>query len=38
MKLGAGRSFSAADLTRPVNHPERSDMTLETIVENHGRP
>jgi uncharacterized damage-inducible protein DinB len=30
------RSFSAADLARPVNHPERGEMTLETIVETMG--
>jgi len=27
------RSFGAADLARPVNHPERSDMTPEIFVE-----
>lgn len=31
--LALVRSFSAADLAKPVNHPERGDMTLQTIVE-----
>jgi len=31
--LALVRSFSTADLARPVNHPERGDMTLQTIVE-----
>ena len=29
-------SLSAGDLARPVNHPERGDMTLRTIVETMG--
>jgi hypothetical protein len=34
--LALVRSFGAADLARPVNHPERGDMTLQTIVETMG--
>ena len=34
--LALVRSLGAADLGRPVNHPERSDMTLKTIVETMG--
>jgi hypothetical protein len=34
--LALVRSFSAADLSRPVNHPERGYMTLQTIVETMG--
>ena len=34
--LALVRSFGAADLVRPVNHPERGDMTLQTIVETMG--
>jgi hypothetical protein len=30
------RSLGAADLAKPVNHPERGDMTLRTIVETMG--
>jgi hypothetical protein len=30
------RSFSTVDLARRVNHPERGDMTLQTIVETMG--
>ena len=34
--LALVRSLSAADLAKPVNHPERGDMTLQTIVETMG--
>jgi len=34
--LALVRSLGAADLAKPVNHPERGDMTLETIVETMG--
>lgn len=34
--LALVRSFSAVDLARPVHHPERGDMTLQTIVETMG--
>jgi hypothetical protein len=34
--LALVRSFSAADRARLVNHPERGDMTLQTIVETMG--
>jgi hypothetical protein len=30
------RSLSVADLARPVNHPERGDMTIQTIVDTMG--
>jgi hypothetical protein len=30
------RSLNAADLAKPVNHPERGDMTLATIVQTMG--
>jgi uncharacterized damage-inducible protein DinB len=30
------RSMSAADLARPVTHPERGTMTVQTIVETMG--
>ena len=34
--LALVRSFTAADMARPVTHPERGDMTLATIVETMG--
>jgi hypothetical protein len=34
--LALVRSFTAADLARQVNHPERGEMTLATIVETMG--
>ena len=34
--LALARSFTAADRARPVNHPERGDMTLANIVETMG--
>ena len=34
--LALVRSLDAADLAKPVNHPERGDMTLQTIVETMG--
>ena len=34
--LALVRSLGAADLAKPVNHPERGDMTLQTIVETMG--
>lgn len=34
--LALVRSLSGADRAKPVNHPERGDMTLETIVETMG--
>ena len=34
--LALVRPLGAADLARPVNHPERGDMTLITIVETMG--
>jgi hypothetical protein len=34
--LALVRSLDAADLAKPVNHPERGDMTLKTILETMG--
>jgi len=34
--LALVRSLGAADLAKPVNHPERGDMTLKTILETMG--
>jgi hypothetical protein len=34
--LALVRSFNAVDLAGPVNHPERGEMTLQTIVETMG--
>jgi hypothetical protein len=34
--LALVRPLAAADLAKPVNHPERGDMTLRTIVETMG--
>ena len=34
--LALVRSLGATDLAKPVNHPERGDMTLRTIVETMG--
>jgi len=34
--LALVRSLGAADLARPVYHPERGDMRLQTIVETMG--
>ena len=34
--LALVRSLGAADLARPVYHPERGDMKLQTIVETMG--
>ena len=36
--LALVRSLGAADLAKPVNHPERGDMTLANHRGNHGRP
>jgi hypothetical protein len=36
--LALVRSFSAADLVKPVNHPERGDMPPANYRGNHGRP
>jgi hypothetical protein len=34
--LALVRSLGAADLAKPVNHPERGDMTFATILETMG--
>jgi hypothetical protein len=34
--LALVRSLGPADLAKPANHPERGDMTLQTIVETMG--
>jgi hypothetical protein len=34
--LALVRSLDAADKAKPANHPERGDMTLQTIVETMG--
>ena len=34
--LALVQSLGAADMAKPANHPERGDMTLQTIVETMG--